>query len=396
MARLGWGEPIPELVAQLPDGSAQFFERTETTIKPVYQMIHQEGHINIEPSPTVPRVIWLGGSSIRGGNPHQPKEEEVAHQVGAMLGIETVNLAAPGMDSGLIGGVLPQAIELDPDAVVIYTGHNDIGNSVYTNRYNDARIIWTARLRMVLGKLRMFQLLEATLRGREVVRFPTPEQHNRFRMTYTKRKAIRQRFKERLTTTIRTLREHDIPVVVATVISNPIAPSLEWTCPDALAQLDLPHHRAEAFDVRMLSAEAVEAQLKETGKCHDLLWLKARLNDDREAAMETLEQLRDDDSLPVRADRKTIEVIRETALSEDAQLVDIASIARSVGQGIEPPEWFNDPVHFSPPGQQAVAAMFAPVLAQSLGLEKPQVAIEPPVNPSLKICGAATCRAANR
>jgi lysophospholipase L1-like esterase len=393
-SRMLTGEPVPELVAQMPDGSDRFFDRTDTTLEPLYQKVLKEGPIPITPTSGTPRVIWLGGSSLRGADPSLEKAQEAAAQVGALLSVETVNLAAPGMDTGLIVGLLPDVLALQPSAVVIYTGHNDIGTAVFAHRYGDARTVWVAHTRQILGGLRLFQLLEVAMRGREIVRFPTPQDDKRFRMTPAIRSAVRQRFKERLGQIVRTLRAANVPVVVSTVISNPVAPSLEWSCPDALKQLGAPHHRAEAFDVTPIPPEAVDAALAETGDCFDLRWLKARLEPDRKTATAGLDALRDEDELPVRADRATVELIRHVARQEGAVLVDAAATARQIGQGIEPPEWFNDPVHFSKEGEKAMAAILAPGVAKALGLPEPKVAIDPPATLGLSTCAFWACRKA--
>jgi hypothetical protein len=150
----------------------------------------------------------------------------------------------------------------------------------------------------------------------------------------------------------------------------------------------------EAFDVTPVSPGAVDAALTESGDCFDLRWLKARLESDRNTAVESLDALRDLDELPVRADRATVEVIRQVAQGEGAILVDATGTARRMGQGIEPPDWFMDPVHFSREGQKAMAAILAPALASALSLPDPDVEISPPASVDLRTCGSWTCRRA--
>ena len=55
------------------------------------------------------------------------------------------------MDTVSIGAILDDVLSLDPDVLVLYTGHNELGNAVFTGRYGDAETARIATLRAMLG-----------------------------------------------------------------------------------------------------------------------------------------------------------------------------------------------------------------------------------------------------
>ena len=106
------GPPIPLLVVKMPDGSDQLWDHKDNSVVPLYQVPFVERPIPIEPPVDQHRVVWLGGSSIRGGDGAVLIGAEAANLVGRSLGVESVNLAAPALDTGHIAGLLPQVLAL--------------------------------------------------------------------------------------------------------------------------------------------------------------------------------------------------------------------------------------------------------------------------------------------
>jgi lysophospholipase L1-like esterase len=87
--------------------------------------------ISREKLPGVVRVVALGGSTTYGL--YVGADAAFPAQLGARLSerlagrrVEVVNLGCPGFASDRVVALLPAALELDPDLVVIYAGHNEL------------------------------------------------------------------------------------------------------------------------------------------------------------------------------------------------------------------------------------------------------------------------------
>ena len=376
VAALLFVEPQPPvLVFQLPDGSETVLEIQGDLVSLPYQHPMRIPPFPQAADPDTPRVLWLGGSSMRGIGPGSTEEGELVASrfVGEALGVESINTAAPGLDTGHIAAMLPRLLTLEPDAVVIYTGHNDLGNGVFYNRYGSGKDRWIARIRAGMGWSRLFGWVERRLRNREVFVPPTPQSQGNFQVSKARRQEIQHVYDSRLRRIVSEVKESGAVVVLATVASNPYAPSPEWECPEALADLGLGRPRPAAFPLEDLTVDALEAQLQRWPGCRDLAWLKARMDLEagESAGREGLEVLRDEDPLPMRADRATVEVIRAVAAEEDVLLADVNQAFRDQGGGLEAAALFADFVHPNVEGQRTIAAVVAPVLAEGLGLPSP-------------------------
>jgi len=397
LARQLAGVPQPTLVARMPDGSDELFQRQEGQLLPRYQKDFAQP-IPLQASPDERRVVWLGGSSIWSGESKDALAQAAPTAVGRALGVTTVNLGGPGLDTGHLVALLPEVLELAPDAVVIYTGHNDLGNAVFFNRYGDAEHALIARARAQLGRLRLFQLLEA-LFSRQVFVLPMPDNRGSFTLDAAQRARVNLHLYERLGRIVRSLHTAQIPVVLATVVSNPVAPSLEWRCPAQLRRLGGLGNARDVVSVDHISLDDVEQALHMRPDCADLKWLHARLladQGDRQAGMQALDQLRDSDPLPLRATRSSVSAIRLVAWEEGARLADAAAVFRQAGGGLEPPAWFRDSVHLSTLGNQALAAVIAPELAQALDLPFPDLALPAVDATHFSWCESSGCRKRSR
>ncbi|MCP4804478.1 MAG: SGNH/GDSL hydrolase family protein [Proteobacteria bacterium] len=350
--------PEPALVVRMPDGSTENFTETADGLVPNYQGPFTVPAVPLEASG--PRVLMFGGSSVHGGGADRLSlQQEAPGVLGRLLRVDVQNLGAPGLDSGHLVSVIEDALVLEPDVVVIYTGHNDLGNAVFFHRYGDSRSVWTYKARSVLGRLAMFQVLDTTLAPREFA-VPTPELQGKWTVDADQRLRIRDGFESRLRRMIRSSRAAGAEVVVATVASNAWEPSLDWTCPETLERLGLRAH-GHSVDWSGVDPKAVAAEYEDSD-CPDVAWLHGLKNN----ALDALDDARDRDPLPLRADRETVELIRTVAAEEGAHLADVAAGLRAKGQGIEPRELYADSVHYAIPGHEAVAEILAPVVDDAL------------------------------
>jgi lysophospholipase L1-like esterase len=118
--------------------------------------------------PSRPRVVWLGASTVA-GVPYMPHMSPPAwlEYVLASRGadVEVVPLAGPGLSAEALVRLFPFALELQPDLIVVTTGHNEYLN---TSELLDRR--WWQDVQLVVRA--------RTLLGHEpssAERLPTPE-----------------------------------------------------------------------------------------------------------------------------------------------------------------------------------------------------------------------------
>lgn len=119
--------------------------------------------------PCVPiqkRIVLLGGSTIQGYGV-SPHENLQAHLTSlTQPTYDVINLGVAGYTSSQIVDMLPEVWAIQPDILVVYTGHNDVIfypeiQSIFEEQYNTL-VLWKQ-----FRKIRIFQWLEKTLITKE-------------------------------------------------------------------------------------------------------------------------------------------------------------------------------------------------------------------------------------
>lgn len=385
LARLLTGPPLVPVVVRMPDGTEGLFEGEPLRPRLPEQAAWWPAG---PPDPARPRVVFLGGSSLAG----PPTDHGLAvHRFGELLDVEVVNLAVGGMDSGHLLANLPGVLALAPALVVIYEGHNDLGNASFSRRFADPRAVAMARARSLLGQSRVFELLEAAWRGRDERPVVVQWDSQQTRLGPAERAQIVDEFERRTAALLDGLRQAGIPVLLSTVVSNAFFPSADGQCPERVRALGLEPTRMAVVSLKELDPAALEAALADQ-ECAELRLFEARLRwatEPRLAAAQ-LRALRDQDAMPLRAPSEINERIRGL-VGEGVHLVDAAAVFQELGGGVEPPGWFRDPVHFNGQGHAALAALLARSAAPLLGRPVP-VAPLPPLRPlDARACLSARC-----
>lgn len=388
LLRVSMGPPVPELAATMPDGSQDLMRRTDSGITPLYQHTRRQAPVSDQRPSAKPRVIWLGGSSIHGGTRDITQAQEAPGRSGTLLGVESLNFAGIGIDTVAIGSILDDVLALKPDVLVLYTGHNELGNAVFTGRYGDVRTAQIATLRARFGASRLYQALEMLVRGRETLTLPSEANEQQYTVGDATRAEIHWRYEERLRHIVSRASDSGVKVVLSTLMSNPVAPSMEFSCPEAMVRAGFRSVRPEALPVKQLTDANIAAAESMAPGCPDLAWLRARRSGDAEQ----LDALRDTDPLPVRADRTLNGIIRRVAAETGATLVDVEAQARMAGGGLEPSAWFLDPMHLTEDGHDALARMMAQGIASVLSLKAPTLAPAPTTERDLAGCCTEGCR----
>jgi len=386
--RVAVGPPTPELVATLPGGEGELIRRSGEGIQPAYQDSRKQSAVSAERLDGKRRVLWVGGSSIHGGTQGIAIAEEAPGRLAALLGVESVNFGGIGMDTISIGAILDDALSIQPDVLVVYSGHNEFGNAVFTGRYGDAQTARLSKIRARLGASRLYQFLEMAIRGRETMALPSAATEGQFTVDAARRTEVYRRYEERLRHIVGRASAAGVPVVLVTLMSNPVAPSIEFSCPEAVKRAGFTAVRPEALAVDGLRETDLAAAEQLAPGCADLRWIRARRAGDRAA----LDALRDADPLPVRADSTLNGVVRRVAAETGATLVDADGFARMAGNGLEPSAWFLDPMHFTIAGHDALARMVAQGVAPLLALRPPPLAPSPSAELDLAGCAAEGCR----
>ncbi len=114
---------------------------------------------------TGPRILFLGGSSVHGGSPGLSEAQEFPALVGQALGVEALNLAAPGLDSHSLVELYEDFGDCRADLVVAYSGHNDLGNVRFYDRYGTVAQGVAARVSSRLGQLQLYVQLRRAVGG---------------------------------------------------------------------------------------------------------------------------------------------------------------------------------------------------------------------------------------
>lgn len=110
------------------------------------------------------RLAVLGGSSVHGGSPRVSLEEEFPARLGRLLDVDVLNLGSPGLDSHDLVRLLVELEPVDLDLLVVYSGHNDFGNTFFEERYGDVGSALFAHLHGVLSRLQLYSRLSLWMR----------------------------------------------------------------------------------------------------------------------------------------------------------------------------------------------------------------------------------------
>ncbi len=367
-ARLFLGAPTPPAVSRVPKIEGRWLKDDGAYVRTTYQESFAIGPIVKETER--PRLIVLGGSSMHGGDGQLEAGMEAASVLGHAMDIDSVNLATPGMATEHLVSLLPEALALRPDAVLIYSGHNDIGNALFAGSFGDPKGRAIARGRHLLSHLRLFEVLEAQLtqvRSEAGVHTDdTPDAP----LDADRRRAILVDYELRLRWLVRGIRDAGLPVILSTVASDAAAPPQRWSCPEVHQELGFRAHP------RMVAGQGLPEELLPDHPCSDVQWVRAhqlRAEGQDEAAAEAFDRARDTDAWAIRAGRPTNAIIREVAEEEGAILVDYSARLRAEGRGWEPGPYFSDPLHLSDLGHRALAVLVSEELAPIFGLPDPGI-----------------------
>lgn len=319
-----------------------------------------EANVDVARTPERPRVVVLGGSSVREtwdlGPGRKPNFTDILQARHPEL--EFVNLGVAGLGAGSVARVSSELSALSPAAVVIYSGHNDYNGDVFNGRISGVSL-WAAPVYRLVA--RSWLHAELFRQRRDVPKKDPRAFINAVESGVAQeiRGEVDARFHDDLALAVS---EAPAPVVVSTLLRNPGWPPSGHdvrgrpACGGALEGL----RRAQGEPARAL--RDIEAACGEGAVTEWLRFRVALQARDEVAAQAHWERSLDLDALPMRAPASADALIRAVAAEEGAALVDLAATHGHRA----PRRWFTDTLHLSAEGAAVIADGVEPALLQVL------------------------------
>jgi len=374
-ARLGLGAPPePPGLWQRWDSRRPSFEIEDAWVTTRYQDRSEPTIFSTHADPSVPRVVFMGGSTMHGGSRIATELEIPAAAAGQLAErgtpIEALNLGNPGLDSHDIRQLAIEALAFEPRLLVIYTGHNDLGNTLQEQRYGSFGGALQVRMRLLLWHSRAYLMLRDLLVpqasvGEATRRRPQPGSTEQV-MNPSQRLLAAEALERNLAAIAVRAAEHDVGLVLVTPISNWLmCPPIGRGCPEARGIIDL-----EAYGSRPLPRHEhpnLEQALSAYPDCAELLHARgrARFDDGAPGASDDLRRALETDPSPMRANAAMVDAVRSAARDNGAGLVDLEAVVLEQ-HGVPPRSWFLDCLHYSPEGHASVGGLVAQAIETQL------------------------------
>jgi tetratricopeptide (TPR) repeat protein len=269
------------------------------------------------------------------------------------LDIEVVNLGASAINSNVIREMVPEFLSLQPDLVLVYTGHNEfygpdgIGTSWLEQRL-PGLTPWKYRAR----QLPLIAALQRLIAGNS--KKPSEGERNLMRqvsggaevaLESPEAERIFQQFHENLRELVHSFRQKNVPVIIGEISSNlmfpPFAPGPRMN-PDPLSTAVVSGRIAVA-DSLLAGGFAADST-----NAYNLYW-RGRVSlakGDSIAAKRFLERARDHDLLKFRAPGRINEIIHQVGAEEAIPVLAIDSLLRARSpHGITDTTFFSEHLH---------------------------------------------------
>lgn len=325
------GPPPPPVTVLHRRGQVDhYIEIHGETAEAAYQVLEPIGPFALRSAG--PRIAVLGGSSVHVGGGGLPVAAEAASRLAEALDIEVLNLGMPGLDSHDLVEIVGELAPAGLDALVVYTGHNDLGNTLFQGRYTGRLGDAEARVLSALEHLQIFCQLRRAVAATEG---HTEEETGgpQMQMTAAQRDAAIRYFAANMRRIVWLAQRQGRPLVL-------VVPASDLT--------RRPSHRCPE------------------PPCAAALWEQARQTGDADY----LRQARDRDVVAIRAPSAVEDIVRSLAGEPGVTVVDAAAeLPRDARFDAPDRRLFIDPVHFSERGNQALADLLAPAVREVLAEE---------------------------
>ncbi len=282
------------------------------------------------------RVVVLGGSSVHEARNLKATAAEWPGRLAQILDAEVLNLGEPGLDSFDHLRIVEELEALEVDAVVLYAGHNDIGNTLMRDRYGGLWGGLSAHLLAGLERSQLFwQLRRGLLAAEEAAatgRVASGEKH----LDPERRATALRHFEANIARVVELLAARATPLVLVVPTGDLLAKPTRGPCDPLLGCAD--EHFAAA---------------------------SAQLGLDRQAAAGHLRAARDANLVGPRAPTVLQDYLRALGDRPGVRVVDAErDLPQSEAALVPDSSLFVDPIHLSTMGHAALAAIVAPVVAE--------------------------------
>jgi hypothetical protein len=297
------------------------------------------------------RVFVLGGSSTQGFpyNFYTSFSTELEQRLlmeTQGLNIEIINLGMTAVNSYVIWDLSDRLMEYDPDAIIIYAGHNEYYGSfgVGSTQFGVGENIAIKRLMIHLKNLRLYQLIEDLMRPDEGNINPDKRtmmakvvKEAEIVLDSELYKAGIQQFEENISDVLEYFSEESVPVFIGTVTSN-------------LKDQDPLGEDEEALEsygdgIRLFEAGAIDSARS--------AFIKAK----------------EFDAIRFRAPEQINEVIKNASSEYGALLVEVEQASAEASEStIQDNSFFVDHLHPDWEGHQMIADLFFEALKQNLNV----------------------------
>jgi lysophospholipase L1-like esterase len=365
-----------------PYVAERYFPPTSPTLPTLYPQPFEK-----EKSAGTIRIFCLGGSTTEGF----PFDEQVPfpQQLKFMLqeslpdrNIEVINLGISAVNSYTVADLLPEVIQMQPDAIIIYMGHNEFygvfGSASGLSNINNHYLVKTY---LLLRKFRTVRMLQRWLRG---ITPANDESASKTLMAAAARpepiaidsKLYRQtleNFTANLSDIEALCRKHRIPLILGTLISNerdlpPFQSNLVAT--KNLLNEDIRQfisNEPTISNVEKLQKSLAKFSSDDIAKNAVLSYLHgqaALVQGDTSLARSLLIRARDLDGIRFRAASELNEVIRRFATKHNILLADVETNFRAHSPGgIIGASLVCDHLHPNPDGYFLMAKSYFETLA---------------------------------
>jgi len=311
------------------------------------------------PKPGVPRVVFLGGSSVREPHISGGKVNFPAMLATALPGIEVLNFGVPGLQAANVALLASQLGAVSPDLVVIYSGHNDYNNDVFLGKVGGLKL-WMIPVYRWLSKSWAYAWLS---RGSRPTARANRGRGRLIATTDGRALDVRASVDERLASDLGlAVEQSPAPVLITTLLRNSgdrpagvlvtgkaqCEPALAYLGPDGSSAAGKAERAQRDCPDTAISEWWKAVALKESGRPSEAVahWYRSLAID----------------PVPLRAPASADTAIRKVADRTGATLVDLEQIL-----GPMPPSpLFVDTLHLSPAGARAVADVLAPAIETAL------------------------------
>lgn len=330
-----------------------------------------------EKKPNTFRVFVFGGSSAEGFpyNFYNSFSDQLEQQLllnTQGLDIEIINLGMTAVNSFVIRDLSPRILAYEPDAVIIYAGHNEYYGSfgAATTQFGFTDSIRLKHTILWLKNLRVYQVLEQLLSWESETNGMTgvPNQDDGIGEQRTMMAKVIQdsnipvggdvynlgirQFEVNINDALTTFKKQEIPIYLGTIASN------------------LKDQKPLTDDSLAMSVFEEAQMLYKSG--------------DFTRAFQEFERAKELDGIRFRAPSKINELLRTFSESEGIELVETQEVLRQASNsGLEDSTLFIDHLHPNDRGHKLMAALFFDALRTHPTIER---ALQPnPIQPPQSI-----------